>query len=302
MNHPIEPWYGGFGVEVTARSGEAVSAVDIARLRELIVAHGFVLLRGFHVDVDGLQSLTGSLFERRLVYGGARERVSADDTIQTVDLGKHDIGLHCELAYTPVRPDLVVFSCQVPASDGGETTVGDGTKIYEALSASTRELLAQKRVKYMNIIRRGAWQRMFGVATPEQFAPLLARMSNVVNPTFDAEGTLTGGYVVPALVPNRRGKTAYATSIAIFEGTEPEAYTDGLLKTWSMLEDGPLPDAVRAELRDVCKQYTVPIRWQPGDVALIDNSSVLHGRTAYSDPRRRILAAFGYASWARPAG
>ncbi len=157
-------------------------------------------------------------------------------------------------------------------------------------------------MKYVNVIRRAAWQRMFQIDSPEQFAPILAKMSNVVDPTMDAEGTLCVGYLARALVPNRRGKTAYADSVYTFPGTEPEEYTDGLKKTWSMLEDGPLPDDVRDELTAVCQRFAIPIQWQPGDVALIDNWSVLHGRLAYSDPRRRILAAFGYAGWARPKG
>jgi hypothetical protein len=157
-------------------------------------------------------------------------------------------------------------------------------------------------VKYMNVIRRAAWQRMFQVESQEQAAPLLAVMSNVVDLSMDGEGTVRAGYLARALVPDRRGKTAYADSVYTFPGAEPDEYTDGLKKTWSMLEDGPLPDDVRDELTAACARHAIPIGWQPGDVALIDNWSVLHGRTGYSDPRRRILAAFGYAGWARPKG
>jgi alpha-ketoglutarate-dependent taurine dioxygenase len=62
------------------------------------------------------------------------------------------------------------------------------------------------------------------------------------------------------------------------------------------LEDGSaIPPDVIADLKDVTERMTVPIEWQPGQFALIDNTRILHGREAFDDPDRKILARHAMA-------
>jgi alpha-ketoglutarate-dependent taurine dioxygenase len=42
--------------------------------------------------------------------------------------------------------------------------------------------------------------------------------------------------------------------------------------------------------------------WEKDDVLSIDNRRVLHGRNAFTDAERRILAMFGYVSAAFTPG
>jgi hypothetical protein len=216
-----------------------------------------------------------------------------------VDLGHEHLGLHTELAYVPVRPDLAVFHCQVPAVDGGETTFGDGAAVFAALQPSTRELLTSQRVRYHTVVRNITWQRMFQTDSKE-FILAFGESMPGVDGYFDEYDDLHVHFVTTPVF-ERRGQTVYAESVHRFgEELEPD-WVQGLKKSSSHLEHGPLPDEVRDEISAVCLDLEQPAEWQPGDVAVIDNWSVLHGRTAFSDPNRRILASFGYADWARPA-
>ena len=56
----------------------------------------------------------------------------------------------------------------------------------------------------------------------------------------------------------------------------------------------PIPDAVQRDVTDVSRRLTEEIPWQDGDVAVVDNTRFMHGRTAYSDPRRQIFAALSF--------
>lgn len=287
----------GFGVELRGE-GASLERVDLWELRELVAEHGVVLLRGYRVTVDALHAFTSTLFDRRLVYGGVRVPVTPDDAIQTAELGFQAIGLHSEMAYTPVRPDLLVFSCEVPAEAGGETLLGDGCAVWAALSRPTRELLATHRLRYHNVIRRPAWERMFGTTDPERVAAELAAVPDCYV-EFAADGTLTATHLQSAVTDGRRG-LAYADSLHRFPSIEPDVFVFGLKKTWVALEDRPLPSAVATEVHDACARCAREVGWRPGDVVVVDNWTVMHGRTEFSDPRRQILTSFGYADWLAP--
>lgn len=288
----------GFGLELSGGGGP-LHDVDLASVREGVAARGLVLLRGYDVTVDALHAFTSALFDRRLVYGGIRLAVTDDDAIQTAELGFHALGLHSEMAYTPIRPDVLVFACEVPAASGGETLVGDGCAVWEALSPSTRELLASRRVRYHNAIRRPAWERMFGTTDPGVVAAGFTALPDC-HVEFDPDGTLYAEHLQRAVTSSRRGP-AYADSLHRFPATEPPEFVFGLKKTWVALEDGPMPTAVQTEVHDACEACAREIGWRPGDVVVLDNWSVMHGRTAFTDERRKILTSFGYAGWAAAA-
>jgi hypothetical protein len=66
---------------------------------------------------------------------------------------------------------------------------------------------------------------------------------------------------------------------------EPPVYT---------LDDGSVVTAGEIEaLRDIAETCTVEINWQDGDVAVIDNTRVMHGRRAIKDQDRKQFIGMG---------
>ena len=50
-----------------------------------------------------------------------------------------------------------------------------------------------------------------------------------------------------------------------------------------------IPVASLTELTSIAAEFTVPVMWQNGDVALLDNHRVMHGRYPYSGSRKRTV-------------
>ena len=50
-----------------------------------------------------------------------------------------------------------------------------------------------------------------------------------------------------------------------------------------------IPVASLTALASIAAKYTVPVMWQNGDVALVDNHRVMHGRYPYSGSRKRTV-------------
>ncbi|MGH9760730.1 MAG: TauD/TfdA family dioxygenase, partial [Blastocatellia bacterium] len=57
-------------------------------------------------------------------------------------------------------------------------------------------------------------------------------------------------------------------------------------------DGSPLEPDVLDEIRSVFRRLTVTFKWRQGDVLMIDNILVAHGRTPYSGPRK-VLVAMG---------
>ena len=51
----------------------------------------------------------------------------------------------------------------------------------------------------------------------------------------------------------------------------------------------PIPDAMRTHIRQVLKEQQIKWPWCQGDVLVLVNLRVSHGRTSFGDTERRIL-------------
>ena len=48
-----------------------------------------------------------------------------------------------------------------------------------------------------------------------------------------------------------------------------------------------IPEEALTELANIAEEIALPLDWQDGDVALVDNHRVMHGRKPFSGSRKR---------------
>lgn len=53
-------------------------------------------------------------------------------------------------------------------------------------------------------------------------------------------------------------------------------------------DDSEISDEVMSELNEIAEKITTEISWRKGDILMIDNTRVLHGRRAFADDQRDI--------------
>lgn len=63
--------------------------------------------------------------------------------------------------------------------------------------------------------------------------------------------------------------------------------------TVTYADGGPIPTDVVTHVRDTAWRHAVDIDWHAGDVAVIDNVLVAHGRRPFTGPRRVLVAMSG---------
>jgi alpha-ketoglutarate-dependent taurine dioxygenase len=275
------------------------AALFDAELDSLLATAGHLVLRGFDLTVEDFNALVGH-YSSRTTLDPARS--FHGDVAQKVDSGHDPIGLHIENGATPFAPELLWFHCVKAAKSGSQTTVCDGYRVWEGLSETAREVFTAQPISYARSVPARLWQRLAAVMAGDGRAPedctvedlyALANEGADVDFKQDPDGTLHYRYRVFAAHPTKwSDRIAWANSLLgpsyNYEAPVIE-FADGT----------PLAEEIVAEYVEVTAALTEDIAWVDGDTVLIDNSRVMHGRRAITDPDRTILNAQSYAR--RPA-
>ncbi|MFJ8577848.1 TauD/TfdA family dioxygenase [Micromonospora sp. NPDC093277] len=267
--------------------------VTIRLLRE----SGFILFRGFRADLELFSALVHSI-SGRITLDPARE-FHGGDVAQKVDAGTAGVGLHIENGNSPFAPDLTWFFCEKAAAEGSETTVCDGYRVWDAFSEEVRAQFAAQDIAYSRRVEENRWkafvQHQTGGEKPAEEITVDDMRALATGPGRTVIEPLDGGAIhyefqVPAAHPTLFGsRLAFANSILgpSYNYEKPRiTFADGTEFSAELAK----------EVEERTAALTENIEWQDGDVALIDNTRVMHGRRDILDPARTIYNAQSYLS------
>ncbi len=286
-------------------SGSPIEALSESWLLEELDQHGALLFRGFDVDRDCFHRFAGR-FNKVFVTQPYGDRASYDDQpgLQSVPLGKSALGPHFEWGSSPFRPDLLWFCCETPARQGGETTLFDGSEVFKHLSSESRRRLTEQAVLVRDFFPLPIFKRILDsdMARAVLGAEPLRRLSEL--PHLALKGVTADNRLViesrlsavsrkpgrpPALRHNLiAGHSNHFESLGARVG-----HADVVL--W---EDGsPLDDSIIEDIQRACRAVRLDVRWQAGDVLMIDNNWVMHGRNAWDGSPREIVTLASISRW-----
>jgi alpha-ketoglutarate-dependent taurine dioxygenase len=277
-----ELWAPAFGSTIAAADrAHIVRTLSDDAVWELYRDRGAVLFRGFQ---GGLQEHVidfASRFLSACVSNGSDERrdLLAAGQVQSVNRGDAMIPPHAEMAYGPLRPDVLFFYC-VKRSDPpmSATLACDGHEVWERLPCDLRRLFSEKKLRYR--FRRSM---MLG----EQCRDHMARIGTdprVRLFRIHDDGSADLDFVVSAAEPSRHGGAPAFANSAIVE------------KQTVSFEDGtPLDETTRRALFTLTSRLSYQIVWQTGDLLMLDNSRVMHGRRGgRAGTQRQIAIRMGW--------
>ncbi|MBV4452763.1 MULTISPECIES: TauD/TfdA family dioxygenase [Pseudomonas] len=289
------------GLIVVPERPQALHALEPGMLKQWLITHGYLVLRGFDHSIDAFSRLVRQS-SSRISLDPAR---SFDgDTAQKVDAGLGAVGLHCENGNSPFWPDLCWFYCQVPPARGSQTTLCDGKAVYGHLAPEHRAAFSERDILYARRVEAIKWKTYaFHALAHSEGAPACIEsvvLQDLVSLTagtpgaqieLNADDSITYRFRTPA-VRNSRLSDEIGPSFAnsIFG---PSNHYEAPRITFA---DGePIDPQLLLAVEAVCERFTVDVGWQHGDVVLIDNTRVMHGRRAIDDPARTIFNALSYA-------
>ena len=272
--------------------GAAIGADEIATVEDHLNQSGWALLRGYGADMAAFSALTAALC-KTITFDPAREY--SERNTQKVDAGLGPIGLHIENGNTPVCPDIVAFYSASAAFEGSQTTICDGRDILARMDGKQQERWDQPMTVSRKLPEQ-LWKRYLAnehpaISKPEEVTQehILQFKAAIPNQDFDLheDGSLTYHITLaPLRASALSGGKGFANAVlGPSHNYEPPVYrfADGSVVTREEIED----------LRDLAESCTTEINWQDGDIAVLDNTRIMHGRRAIKDADRQLYIGMG---------
>lgn len=288
------------GLIVSPRTPQALFELAPGLLKSMLASHGYLVLRGFEHSIDGFSRLVRQC-SGRISLDPAR--TFDGNTAQKVDAGLDAVGLHCENGNSPFWPDLCWFYCQTAPALGSQTTLCDGKAVYRHLTAEQRAAFTEREIMYARRVEADKWKTYAfhalaqGTDAPASIEAVTLQDLISLTPQdagslieLNEDGSITYRFRTPAIRNSRlvqEAQPAFANSLF-----GPSNHYEAPRITFA---DGePIDPQLLHALDGLCEQLTVDVGWQRGDVVLIDNTRVMHGRRAIDDPARTIFNALSY--------
>lgn len=303
QDYPVTPLASGALIDASATPDP--QAMDVNSVMRVFHDHGAVLIDGLDLSREAFPGFTERFLDEFIEYvGGAdNERGSAlkgSNTVLQVTGGntaKSAIPPHGEMFYTEPRPNTLIFACMRPADDNGQTTIIDGIAVWNDLPDDVKALFEAQKLVYRRLYTDATWQQVYKTDSIDRVRDLCARTG--VQLTEHDDGSIETVHVCHAYHDHPRGR-AFVNSILTWAGRE---YLLGKDDSKVRFEDGSeLAKDMLWAINDICEKHTVNIPWEPGNVALIDNFRVMHGRRAYEDTGRDIIMRMSLSKIPQPAG
>jgi alpha-ketoglutarate-dependent taurine dioxygenase len=298
-----------FLLRVTPR----VEGVDLAewgtanreQIRSWLDSRGAIRLRGFGPpSIEQFERFLVAICGELISYTSRstpRSQVQGKIYSSTEFPAHRQIPLHNEMSYAAHWPLRLGFHCVHAAQEGGETPLADSRKVLRRLSSSLRSRFTEKGVMYTRNYGSGIdlpWEEVFQT-TSRQEVEAFSQSEGIQCEWLGTDRLRTRQVRPAAAVHPRTGEEVWFNQAHLFHATNvPEDGRQALHSLFSEEDlprdshygDGsPIEAEALEEIREAYRLEQVAFSWQPGDIVLVDNMLVAHGRQPFRGERKIVV-------------
>lgn len=273
---------------------------------ELLYRYGALLFRNFKVDSAlKLQYFAEAYNSELLDYTdrGAPRVSLANRVFSSTEYAKEEvIPMHHEMSYAGCSPSKLFFCCEIAAQEGGYTPLADDREVIKQIPESIQQQFRQKKVMYVRNYGLGidmGWQEAFDTNDKAEVEAYLQKTNTEFEWISDDHLRTTSVRHVFATHPVT-GQTVWFNHAHLFHMSNmPDDIREMLIEEFgaeglprnAFYGDGTvIEDEVVEQITQIYKDNSVTFDWQVGDVLMLDNFLVSHGRTPFKGPRKVCVA------------
>lgn len=282
MNIQIQSISNKIGQQILSLGKSSIFQLEREKIINLFNSYGILLFRGFETNAEIFKEFSNLLSTDFIDYSGGafnRRIIDGDKTVLSVNDFNSEIKLHGEMYYQKNVPLMLWFFCATPAAKKGETIVCDGRQFFRELSSSTKELFSKKKLKFTVRMSENEWHKKYKTEDVKQLEEI-CKDNNIKLSIYEDKSILTE-YITSAIIPSKcANHQVFINSLLPAKQLYPD-----IIK---FEDDSDISEEVMSEVNAIAEKITTEISWQRGDILMIDNTRVLHGRRAFSDAKREI--------------
>jgi len=298
------PAFDYLGVAIDGNSDPDIGKLDVSEVIELFKSNGALMFTDFDVDVKKFESFTNKFSNDYMDHtgGGSLRKVineDGDKTILSVSYSFNKkaedfeetrqkvfpLALHSDRSYTKSQPPLMWFYCVNPADEKGETLLCDGVKLFQELNEETRQFFKNNKINYIRNYADGEWQLWANTESMDDVKQYCKDNDLIL--TINDDNSITTQSIKSAVVkPRWTNQDAFVNSILLVLWQEEAV---GTKRSIVRMEDGSeIPAEILKQVRDVSDRLTRAVKWKPGQIVMVDNTRMLHGRNSFEDRNREV--------------
>jgi alpha-ketoglutarate-dependent taurine dioxygenase len=275
------------------------------KIAKLLLEHRALLFRNFGISTVNkfnqfIQTTSnGELLEYR-DRSSPRHEVNDKIYTSTDYPAQHSIFLHNEGTYWLRWPLKIYFCCLTASQQGGETPIADCRNIFARIKPMVRERFIDKRVLYVRNYNDGlglTWQNVFQTTNKAKVEEYCH--NNEIEFEWKERDRLRTRFCRQAITKHpQTGELVWFNHATFFhistlEKSIREAFLSSQeedLPNNTYYGDGsPIEASVLDELREAYYQEKITFAWQEGDVLMLDNMTIAHGREPFVGHRKVLV-------------
>ena len=273
----------------------------------LLLQHRAILFRNFRTNTLAAfhqfvkATSNGELLDYR-DRSSPRHEVGEKVYTSTDYPAKQHIFLHNEGTYWLTWPLKIYFGCLIAPQQGGETPIADTRKIFERINPKIRERFIEKKVLYIRNYNDGfglTWQTVFQTHD-KNVVEEYCRKNKIEWEWKDGDRLRTKQVRQAVAQHPKIGELTWFNHAAFFHISTLEPTLSKALLAEFNEEDlphntyygdsTPIEPSVIDEIRSAYHQERVTFPWQQGDILMLDNMSVAHGRSPFLGQRKVVVS------------
>jgi len=291
---------------------------NLDALEDDLIEHGAVLLRGFDpIGAHGLERLVQDTYGQLLEYierATRRHQVQGLVYTSTDSSPRHPIPLHNENSFASRWPGRIFFYCVQPPDEGGRTPISDIADVYQRIDPQIHKRFEEHGVMYQRFFDTGpgmSWQEVFSTPSKAQFEQQCRH--DGIHFQWLENDCLRTRQVRPAVARHPKTQqpvwfnhamTLHYTSLdSQLAQTMLQQLGEEKLPHNTYYGDGsPIEKQTLDHIRTAYGDASFLFDWQAGDLLLLDNMRMAHGREPYSGQRQIVAAMAEPLTWSNIDG
>ena len=307
-------------IVVDSAHSEAVLREQSETLRSMLSTKGALLVRGLDSAsrddfLTALKAIFGDAVLRPYHGGVGFKKDLGSAVYSSTEVPKSmEISPHQEMAYLPSPPDHIAFFCHKAASAGGCTPLLCGQQLAEQIDPDIRAAFEERGVTYTRLYWAGGlgdanplwmtWPKVFGSEDPREVEKRCASLG--LDYAWKPQRRLQTRVTLPGVKRHPRTQQVVWSNQAHTFVPRPAQLGWGkylmfrLAWAWPALrqataefgDNTPIPGEMIDRIHTQMDAIKATFQWEAGDLLVLDNHRMLHGREPYRGTREIWTALF----------